>query len=116
MISGISNKWMKRVLSGLLLVAMTFLAPSPISAQDKERKTRFQTKPTYPELAKKMNLSGKVRIEVTIAPDGTVKSSRIIGGHPVLAEAAKDAVNRWKYEAASGETMQVVEFVFNLNG
>lgn len=115
MISGISNKWMKQALSCLVLVGMTFVAPSPISAQEKERKVRNQVKPSYPDLAKRMNLSGKVRLEVTIAADGSVKSSRVIGGHPVLAEAAKEAVRGWKYEPAVGETTQVVEFMFNMN-
>ena len=47
---------------------------------------RTKCSPQYPELAKKMNLSGTVKIEVVVAPNGTVKEARVVGGHPVLAK------------------------------
>jgi TonB family protein len=59
-----------------------------------------------------MGLSGKVRIEVTIAPDGRVKSARALGGHPLLVQACLEAVKEWRYETAPEETTQVVEFEF----
>jgi hypothetical protein len=34
------------------------------------------------------------------------------GGHPVLAQAAAVAVNRWKWERASRETKEPVEITF----
>jgi TonB family protein len=115
MILNMSKTWMKLVLSGLMVAGMTFVASSPVSAQEKERTTKTQVKPVYPELAKRMRLSGKVRIEVTISADGTVKNARVVGGHPVLAEAAKDALRGWRFESAAGETRQIMDFVFNMN-
>jgi len=41
-----------------------------------------------------------------------VKSVQVRGGHPVLAEAAQSAVNRWKWEHASQETKESVEIKF----
>jgi TonB family protein len=71
--------------------------------------------PTYPELAKRMRITGAVRVEVTVSPSGNVKSTRVIGGHPLLVESSVEALKKWKYEPASGETTEVVEFKFNDN-
>ena len=68
-----------------------------------------------PLLAKRMNVSGKVKIEVIITPDGKVRSTRVIGGHPLLVQACQDAVKEWKFIAAAEETTQVIEFDFRGN-
>jgi TonB family protein len=62
-----------------------------------------------------MNVTGKVKIEVVIAPDGRVKSTRVVGGHPLLVQACQDAVKEWKFVPAPEETTQVVEFEFHVN-
>ena len=63
-----------------------------------------------------MSIAGKVKIEVVISPDGHVKSSRAIGGHPLLVQACQDAVKEWKFVAAPEESTQVVEFDFAASG
>jgi outer membrane biosynthesis protein TonB len=47
-----------------------------------------------------------------ITPDGRVKSTRVIGGHPLLVQACQDAVKEWKFMAAPEETTQIVECGF----
>jgi TonB family protein len=69
--------------------------------------------PTYPEIAKRMQLSGNVKIMVTVGPDGTVKSTQPMGGSPVLLQAAQDAVLKWKFASASGETRELIELHFD---
>ena len=59
-----------------------------------------------------MNIAGTVRLVVVIAPNGTVKSSRPVGGHPLLVNAATDAIKRWRFEPASAESNGIVEFKF----
>ena len=105
----------KLTLCGLLAAVAGLAALNPVSAfaQDEGRKAKSKVAPAYPELAKKMSVGGTVKIEVTIAPSGAVKSTRVIGGHPLLVDAAVDAVKRWKYEPGPDETTQVVEFKFN---
>jgi TonB family protein len=73
-----------------------------------------KTLPTYPEIAKKMNLSGTVRVVAVVAPDGEVKSVEPLGGSPVLLKAAEDAVTKWKF-AAGPESKEIVELHFNPN-
>jgi TonB family protein len=70
----------------------------------------------YPELAKRMSISGVVKVEVVVAPNGSVKSTKVVGGHPLLVNAAIDAVKKWRFETASEETTGVVEFKFDPNG
>jgi TonB family protein len=62
-----------------------------------------------------MNITGVVKILVTVSPNGSVKDAKLVGGHPLLANAALDAVKRWRYEAGPEETTGIVEFRFNPN-
>jgi len=76
------------------------------------RRAKSRVLPVYPELARKMNITGSVKIEVVVAPNGTVKDAKIVGGHPVLANAALDAVRKWRFEPATVETSGVVDIKF----
>ena len=80
--------------------------------EEGKRKARTKVNPPYPELARRMNIWGKVKIEVVIAPDGRVKSSRAVGGHPVLVQPCIEAVKEWKFDPAPEESTQLVEFNF----
>ncbi len=84
------------------------------STDESKRKVKTKTAPVYPDLARRMNVTGKVKIEVVIAPDGHVKTTRVIGGHPLLVQACQDAVKEWKFVSAPEETTQIVEFDFHL--
>jgi TonB family protein len=57
-----------------------------------------------------MNLAGTVKIQVVVAPNGTVKEAHIVGGHPVLANAALDAAKR--FEPAALESAGIIDFKF----
>jgi TonB family protein len=106
--------WIRKILAGIALssiLGMPTLAQSS-SAEEGKRKVKTKVSPTYPELAKRMNVAGKVKIEVIITPDGRVKSTRALGGHPLLVQACIDAVKEWKFVSAPEETTQVVEFEF----
>jgi TonB family protein len=85
------------------------------STDESKRKVKTRTAPQYPELARRMNVAGKVKIEVVITPDGHVKSTRVVGGHPLLVQACQDAVKEWKFVPAPEESTQVVEFEFHSN-
>jgi protein TonB len=82
------------------------------TTEEGKRKVKAKTSPAYPELARRMNVTGKVKIEVVITPDGHVKSTRVVGGHPLLVQACQDAVREWKFVPAAEETTQIVEFDF----
>ena len=110
---------MRRSTLFLLLSALiVLLSTSPIMAQSgqgtgSERKVVSRVEPIYPELAKKMRIHGIVRVEATVRPNGFVKSTRVLGGNPVLVDAAQQAISKWKFEAAQNETTQVVQLTFD---
>jgi TonB family protein len=110
----VSQKIAAVVLSVVLGTAVGPIYSNAQNAQNEEMVRRAKTKvqPTYPELAHKMNISGIVKIEVTVAPNGTVKEARVVGGHPVLAQSALDAAKRWRFEAASAESTGIIDFKF----
>ena len=60
-----------------------------------------------------MNLAGIVKLEVTVAANGTVKDTKVIGGNTILVNAAADAVKKWRFEPANEESVGVVEFKFD---
>lgn len=109
------SRWTRTVLgiaSASLLVGTWGFAQSG-STEEGKRKVKTRIAPAYPELAKRMNVAGRVKIEVVITPDGHVKSARVIGGHPLLVQACEDAVKEWKFVPANEETTQLVEFEFH---
>jgi TonB family protein len=60
-----------------------------------------------------MNIQGVVRADVTVAPNGKVKSIDLKGGHPLLGQAAQDALRQWKWEPAARESIESVELRFH---
>lgn len=87
----------------------------PAAAQVQPGSSRaitFRVAPEYPRLATAMNLMGTVQLQAVVRADGTVKRVKVIGGHPVLAEAAAAAMMRWRYEAGPRETTESVKISF----
>jgi TonB family protein len=101
-----------------LLLGGAAMLPLKASAQEAatdaaKRKVRTRITPEYPPLAKQMNVTGKVKIEATVAADGHVTSTRVVGGSPLLVNAALDALKKWHFEPGPKETTEVVEFAFS---
>jgi len=105
--------WTRKILAAAAagLLAVSLAGAQTMNDQGK-RKLKTKTLPAYPELARRLNIAGKVKIEIVIAPDGRVRSARAVGGHPVLVQACLDTVRDWRYEPAGEETTQTVEFEF----
>jgi TonB family protein len=97
------------------LVPAKALAQEAQTAEVKDnggRKVKTAVKPGYPEAARKFHITGTVRLEATVAADGKVRDTRVVGGSPLLAQEASYAVKKWKYEEAAKETTENVEIVF----
>jgi TonB family protein len=89
---------------------------SYVYGQDSSPNTRAvmrKVQSQYPPLAQRMSIKGSVKLELVVEPDGSVNSLNTKGGHPVLAQAAQDAIRQWKWQAASHETVESVEIRFN---
>jgi TonB family protein len=102
-------------LSQLVIVVFLSLAPSVAQVQEqssKERKLITRVEPEYPETLKRLYIGGVVRVEVEIEPSGVVKSTKLLGGSPILGQSTMKAIKQWRYApAASEETLTVkIEF------
>ena len=77
-----------------------------------ERKAVVKAPAVYPEVAKRYHIRGVVKLEVVVREDGSVQLVKVLGGSPLLIDAATDAVRKWKFEAASHETVEAVQIRF----
>lgn len=109
----------RRVLGLGLLLSIAEITPgfSALARAQEENARKVQTRvaPVYPELARRMKIVGVVKVQVLVAPNGAVKDTKVVGGHPLLANAVIDAVRKWHYETRPKETTENLEFRFDPN-
>jgi TonB family protein len=101
----------RRFLSPLILIAALALGPGNASAASR-RAIVSKVPPVYPELARRMHVSGVVVVQLVVAPDGSVSDAKVESGHALLGTAAQDAVRRWKFEPATETTSMTVDVNF----
>jgi protein TonB len=65
--------------------------------------------PTYPQMARIAHIQGDVLLQATISKAGVIENLRAVQGHPILIQAAMDAVKQWKYKPyiLNGEAVEV---------
>lgn len=106
-------------LSSLILVCFSilcFCCAVPAQAQKEskgERKLITRVEPDYPPVLRMRQIGGTVKLEITITAKGTVEDVKVLGGNPILAESAVEAVKKWKYASADTTTTTKVSFDFN---
>ena len=94
-----------------LTLALTVAAPAFAAG---ERAIKSRVAPSYPELAKRMKISGVVKLEVTVDGEGKVVSVKTIEGNHMLAPAAEEAVKKWRFEPGAGNDVVHVDLNFAL--
>ena len=111
-------------------------APPPVAAKDTERakvppRVRIggnvqdamvisRKIPEYPAMARTMRIEGKVVFQAVIGTAGTIQQLQLISGHPMLVQAAMDAVRQWRYRPTmlNGDPIEVdtvISVSFTLN-
>jgi TonB family protein len=78
------------------------------------RTVKTRVAPTYPEIAKRMRVSGTVKLEAAVDAQGRVTDVKELSGNHVLALAAKEALMHWQFEPAPAETNETVDINFEL--
>lgn len=104
-----------KIISCCLLALMAAVAVHGADAHPPANNRQLKTKimPEYPELARQFQIKGSVRLELLVKPDGHVQKINVLGGNPVLAQAAILAVRKWRYEPANAESNIVVKLDFD---
>lgn len=114
-----------------LIFALVLQLPSLLRAQESapvsinefvmaERITH-EVPPVYPPLARSARVQGTVILTVHVGKDGTVLEASPISGHPLLVNAAIEAVSEWRYRPVmqDGRPVDVITAVsvpFSLKG
>lgn len=119
------EEWARRFMDkgGLALVLSAvvlpgFFALATLTAQtyvpvDGERRVVSRVDPDYPDALKKLYIGGVVRVEVIVAPNGTVKSTKLLGGSPILGQSTMKAIKQWKYAPAPSDETLIVKIEFD---
>src|SRR5277367_2987090 len=79
-----------------------------------------RVQPIYPPLARQTRIAGTVRLHAIIGKDGSVQQLEVLSGHPLLVQAALDAVRQWRYRPTllNSEPVEVdttIDVIFSLN-
>jgi TonB family protein len=79
-----------------------------------------RVQPVYPIEARRNGIQGTVRLHVILQKDGTVEQLEVVSGHPLLAQAAHDAVRQWRYQPTllNGQPVMIdttIDVIFTLN-
>jgi protein TonB len=80
-----------------------------------------QVKPQYPPLARQARISGTVVFSAVISKEGTIENLALVSGHPLLVQAAREAVSQWVYKPTllNGDAVEVATTIsvnFTLSG
>ena len=106
----------RQIHAAFCVIILFFLSASTISvkAQNAQspRELVYKVAPKYPPELKQNEIGGIVRLSISISPNGSVGKVSVIGGHPVLVDAATIAVKQWKYKPADHPTSTEVQMHF----
>jgi len=102
----------------LLVLLLTGVCGAPLAGADvpaehhPSRKVVKKVLPSYPELARQLNIKGAVKLVVIVEPNGKVKSARALGGNPAFVDAAMRVIDKWKFEPAAEPSTETVQIQF----
>jgi protein TonB len=124
---GTSNRWSENpVINSIANSASNFALP-PTPTRQAPRVSRMmegnliqRVQPLYPPLAREARVQGQVVLRALITRGGMIENLQVLSGHPMLVQAAIDAVKQWRYrpyslngEPVEVETQVTVNFVLS---
>jgi TonB family protein len=107
-----SRKLLSHARAALCLAfALTFVPAAVVPQENPPPRLLKKVIPAYPEILKKMNVSGTVKVQVTIAADGSVKDVEVKGGNAIFIDSVAAAVRNWKF--VPGERQRTADVTVN---
>ena len=82
----------------LLFGGMDQPAPIKVTPGKAEQNLLHKVEPVYPEMAKIARIQGDVLMRAVINQKGKIANLKALSGHPILIQAALDAVRQWEYK------------------
>ena len=81
----------------------------PVTSTIQAARLVSRVQPIYPPLARQSRIEGSVVLHAVINKDGEVSELQVLSGHPLLVNAALDAVRQWRYSPTllSGQALEV---------
>lgn len=122
LMQNIAKRWRGRKQGFLLalgLLTISALMCAPLTSQTHEqnpageRRVIARVEPDYPETLKRLYIGGVVRVEAVVTSSGTVESTQLIGGNPILGQSAMKAIKQWKYAQGNGKEKLLVKLEFD---
>jgi TonB family protein len=98
-----------------LIVGVLSICAGTTFAANTHRAIVSKVSPIYPELARRMHVTGKVVLLVTIDANGRVSGTKVESGHALLVPAAQDAVSHWRFAPSTEASESEIDFNFNTN-
>jgi TonB family protein len=98
---------------GILTCGTARILASQTQPTTVERKVVTRLQPEYPETLKRLYIGGVVRVEVVVGANGSVQTTELLGGNPILGQSAMKAIKQWKYAPAAGKEKLVVQLEFD---
>ena len=117
-VNGETNHQCRTLIAIFLLGMSVLVSAMPLAAQARDenssdRRLVTRIEPEYPEALKRLYIGGVVRLEVLVAPNGVVKSTKLLGGSPILGQSTMKAVKQWRYAPAAAEQTLTVKLEFD---
>jgi TonB family protein len=117
-VSGGTNHQCRTLIAIFLLGMSVLVSAMPLAAQARDenssdRRLVTRIEPEYPDALKRLYIGGVVRLEVLVAPNGVVKSTKLLGGSPILGQSTMKAVKQWRYAPAAAEETLTVKLEFD---
>jgi TonB family protein len=85
----------------LAYVLQAQIQPTIPATEIRREQPIYQTGANYPRAAQAARITGVVILDAVIGTDGAVDELKLISGHPLLVNAAFDAVRQWRYRPAT---------------
>jgi protein TonB len=115
---GTNDRWTANPVMNSILSAHTNVLPPlshatishpPIISQMMEGNLVHKVQPDYPPLARQARIQGAVVLQAVISRDGAIENLQVVSGHPMLVQAAVQAVRQWHYRpyVLNGEPVEV---------